>query len=531
MILELCCQRTKAWAVTVGIFILLIMTAFLGISSFRNHSYLSYDITEMIYHALVVKSGRIPYVDDVTHHFMGYVFPLMFLNSPDAVWCLSASYICITALLAFMLAKELGLPNVRVLLATVAVTIGWLYGWVGFIFELQSQALPLIWLLLVSLARAWRLQSSRMMAGAGFLLGIMAVMDQRLILYGSMMFLPLCHSSWLNRKRAVATAMVFVALVPSLAGLWLYAHGALWSCVQHALIFPLSMRNKGVPFSILEFLKKGVDAEPMAAALIGIGFLICLAVRAVPKPYRVIYLSVTVLGLIYSVLGGRYYIHYLLVLQPAVVLSTGLLACAISFRYLKGLLFALCGSYMLFPICVGIGAGRWTLPVDDLVMRNAAEVVRKNSDFGEEVLVWGPAPSIYLYSERRTSFPDMGLYSALGANYESNQLEDQGIDPQMSVLLKNYLTDTAPIIFVYYETMRDRNPEFIGPASNSYVGHPLGPPMKQMDFKHLPHLEYVKDLISNRYERVATFEGEFDRAEVYKLRPYVAPGIINGQTS
>ena len=496
--------------------IIVVITAILGNLPFYHLGYIAGDVGEGVYHAREIITGRIPYRDFFTHHFQGYTFPFWLLElttgtTPVCIWWLNVALQIINALLIFAILA--GSRSSRLAAAFIWVTVGWAWGWQVMIFNVQSSLLPLILLTTLFATKALAQKSFWYLNLACLSWGFLFCCDQRAVFYAPLLLLPFLHLADRRWLRSLLTPLACSILIPALALIYLFFNSALADWYNQTIRFPLFFRNAEVVTSFwpqyFSLLTHGFSAELFWVVLGFTGSLLA----AIGTTRRIVGLNALLLwlgGLGYVAVGGRGYLHYMLVFVPPMVLGTALLVeSALSHRLVgKTLAFGLVLLALLQglrPLQLYFQTGSWFVPGDELVLQSAGEYIRDNTSPIDRILVWGYAPQIYLYANRLGGFTDVGLITIAGSDPKSTLARRQSLRPEMIQKFKAYLRDARPkLIAVEYRKQKG--------CSVFYIGCPF----RHFDYQRAKHLRYFKRLLSHRYRLVKTFADEFRGVKVFR---------------
>lgn len=507
---------------SIFFWIAIILISPLGFLPYSHFEYAIVDLAETIYHVKELAIGRIPYRDIFSHHFLGYLIPFYLVErfiplTPLSIKILAVLFHLTTAYILYRTVLLISSKQNAMLTALVAVTLGWLPGWQGPTFNNQSYITPLLALLLLLLVYTSERKAKGSWYMACLVSGFMLTFDQRLFLFFPLLLVPILDDRTIFNIRTVTRGVALLILPPTLCLVWLAKHGALHDFYQQTLIFPLFFRNVGLEelhHHIVSYLVLlGLKTEPLTALFFMTAFVLLIIYEK--RFYLRLLISVTtVAAIVYVALGGRFFLNYLLILTPLVILCVGLLPhyannLSTTWERVSRYFVALaCVWTILLPVIRYALSGTYFLEGDESIAKTSAKYILENSSKDSGVLVWGYGPKIYLLSKRFSNFRDMGLISVAGANYGSENFSDQGIMPNMLEEFKSYLKETPPELLIYYKIK----------LYNPLQDLKQGPVQKNMDFHKLPHLSYLKETVETQYELVKVFEGSSERAEIYRRK-------------
>ncbi len=477
------------------------------------------DVAEMLYHVAELRHGRVPYVDIYNHHFLGYLLPLRAFDLLVPLTGTSIKFLGIlsnvaVAWLLYQTVLLLASQHTAKFAALVTATLGWLPGWDGLTYNVQTFLLPYFTLVIFLVVHAIMKQSERTFYFAAFTLGFLLSTDQRFIFSLVFLLLPPLFVENYRRSDVFLKCVGCVAVIPCACIFYLLWNGAIRDWYLATVVFPLSYRNRGLESSffaqVFILVKNATFKEPLVSTLAIIGFCTLLAYER--RAYIVaLIIALIISGVSYALVGGRPYGNYLLMLTPLVMLFITLPLSILERSRLSSftkktppLLVMLSCGIALSPALLYLHQHR---PLGETI-RPLAEVgtfVREHTDPEANILVWGYAPEIYLSSERFSGFNEIGLISVAGADFSSLEHGTQGIVPEREAAFQSYLAQTPPKMFLYYT----RTDEGQGPG-RLY--------QKNFDFRRARHLEYLKNFIDEHYELLRVFRYGSHVVEVYAKR-------------
>lgn len=493
----------------------------LGSILFSGYQYLSADTAETVYHVRELAMGRIPYRDIFTHHFAGYLLPLHLLNKlveidGSIIFLLSLAYNFANTALIFLVLRSLFGTATGMRGAVLGVTVGWFWAWQGMVFNIQSFCLPFLHLFLLALVLTLKHRSFNWLLATSFFFGFLIPFDQRLIFFAALLLLPFIHTPGFRHLRTYLLTISAALLTPAVYLAYLGYNKALPELFKQTIIFPLFFRNAGQTdpfFTIaLKLIKYLAFSQPTITCLclIALVSLLKFDSRAWLKQ---LVLAVLGAGLLYAISGGGAATNYLLILWPPAIfllsvlphfmrhLGTSLRVAAIAILALLAL------EYPLLTVRYRLQNGQWTYPVDERTFDEAAEFVRANSEDHSDILVWGYAPQIYLFSNRLTNFRDMGLISVSGMTTNGSHTDGKGVVPEMLQEFDKYMRESPPLIFVDYR-----------PHARTCGVYPKACAKAHLDYRLIPLLESMESRIQRDYVLARTIRHENDSADVYLLK-------------
>jgi len=370
-----------------------------------------YDDGETLYHAFAVLQGLVPYRDDVTHHFFGYVLPYIILGKIIGVHqeLLSlVATICQVAT-AFVLYKTISI---------FAPAKNLLYGLLGGMLFLTAREpfvigfsplyevsffMVLLWYLSVLQLKEGR----NTLSLSFFIAGLAFTFDQRALI---LVFIPFI--SWLvsedHKFKNLLLCSVYFLLCPILALAYLHINGALNYFYEQTIAYPLFLRggsaNLFAPFSHLRetpFL--------VAGAAIGI-FGIFLRQKISRSGILLILLAIP--PVLISLFGRRDFDYYTIPLLPLLALWSAVGLNAWGPRPNTGKTSAL----LYRPLFILLITAPILAVFSTCVIAISDEVTNYRGDGSQKIVhyinnevpsnlslfVWGYRPDIYVRTKRVT---------------------------------------------------------------------------------------------------------------------------------
>jgi hypothetical protein len=394
------------------------------------------------------------------------------------------------------------------------VTAGWFWSWQGFGFNVQSCFTPIISGAILLVVRACTREQRSSLCGAAFLCGVLAICDQRALVFIGLLVLPFLFAPRLRRWSVAGLVLVSVATIPALAAWYLWREGAWTDFIEQTLLFPLRHRNQGVHVGlrpwISSWLGTWLGGERVAVPLMLAGLVAAFLMES-RRSLKAVWLMSVLCAAGYATLGGRSYPNYFLVFGPITLVLVSLLPSYVGGRWpalgkaAGASLIAfgvLCG---LRPVLLFLGTGSFFLTPNEGTTNAAADYVRSHTSVQDSVLVWGFAPDIYVLSDRFRTFRDEGLLSIAGGNFASSSSNQPGLLPHMVREFDDFLTATAPRVIAVYGVVTEPCPG-------------KGIILRNLDYHTNPDLKRLRDLIASSYRSELVLNGPCDRAELYALR-------------
>jgi hypothetical protein len=372
----------------------------------------------MIYHALAISKGLVPYVDTQSHHFLGYALPIMALGK-----LLGYSAKLLTE---FGVVVQISTACFIYVLLRSYLSAGWaLFSSILYIsarepwvngFPLQYQINLLIVLILLAVSR-WKINpaiiATAVIAGLGF------VFDQRaLALISVPTFLV-----WQNNKlRSSLRLLVIPFLIfPILAALWLYAHQAWEAFVYQTFIFPATHRVGSLStwdsilqsFNLHRYL---LTTTPWLLALAFCGFAalwIDEIKKILPRDLRSTLIVLPPILFAMAGIGGRDYDYYTIIWLPLLAVLAGVffmyiknapvitqLACA--FLVLLGMIRPYAHSIAILKL------GEFASYSSDGSIE-VGQYLQREMKPSDTMFVWGYRLDLYLRAQKTSPFPEATL--------------------------------------------------------------------------------------------------------------------------
>ncbi|MBN8549697.1 MAG: hypothetical protein J0M12_10310 [Deltaproteobacteria bacterium] len=216
-----------------------------------------YDDGETLYHTLSFISGRVPYVQDSSHHFLGYVLPFVIAAkvggfSLDLIREVGFVLQLATALGVFCSMRLLARFSTSLLAAAICLSVRQPWVW-GFYIQYEINFLS-AWILFFSLRyclfpERWSVLAAALLAGLAF------TFDQRA---GFLILLPLIslylrRGSDANLLRTGIAALLSFAIPACAALAYLASLGALPDFWKQTFDFPLRYRSASAGLSEVLF--------------------------------------------------------------------------------------------------------------------------------------------------------------------------------------------------------------------------------------------------------------------------------------
>jgi len=372
-----------------------------------------YDDAEALYHTLSVLCGRLPYRDDHSHHFLGYVLEYLlaariFGFSLDLVRQTAFLNQAAMAFVLYLCALRY-MSRPRALLAG-ALAISAREPWVrGFYiqYQLSLGIVVLLYFCLRYLAR----RNPLALAAAGAAAGLLFTFDQRALVLG---IVPLAAALLAGPPfgRPLLFAAAAMLLAPAAAAAYLTYH-ALWpEFIAQTFVFPGSYRMASQ--SAWEVLRQGlllhrhlIWLTPILTVTALLGFVVALKRRADSRFGLLVILALPLA--VMPFFGARDFDYYTVTWLPYAALLSAL-SCDYFVRLPRraqaAYCFALCMPVLLALFSALLHAG-WQADLGyrgDGAQELAAYLEREVGP-DESLYVWGYRPDIYVRLGRTSPYP------------------------------------------------------------------------------------------------------------------------------
>lgn len=514
-----------------GFFTLLLFVNILSILPLLSFDAASIDLTQSVYNTREILAGRIPYLEIVSHHFMGYLLPFVMVNlfldlTPTVLWSMCIIFNLINALILYHSIKLVTSQNVARLGALATVSLGWFWGWQGMTFNVQSNILPLLNLAIYFLIHACTTDSKRSGILCALFLGLSFIADQRMLVFAPLLLLPIWHNNWWRKKQIICSLGVSYIFAPLLALTLLWSLGAWDSFIEHTIKFPLQSRNCSNPYALQmlqDLLSWGVASERPTVVIATIGFLLTLFYEK-RTWLKIFFIYGLFAALLYSLLGQRDYPNYLLLFAPFALLLLCMALHLIKLRF-SALILPL--TLLILALIVRAAAispiyysksGRYLYPFDNRAVKETVAFIKEHRKKSEEVLVWGYAPAIYNFSSTLSPFKDVGLLSVTGANFFTYDSSEQCYLPEMVAEFEALMSKNPPKYFIRFESLGRNCEEFSDQCAPPHTDYSRTFGLINYDYDKVPHLKFLKEIIERDYTLQTTLEYPLEKVRIYSLK-------------
>lgn len=378
---------------------------------------LFYDDGEMIYHALAISKGHIPYIDTHTHHFLGYTIPTIIFGSifgysTDLLRHMGTVFQVCSGLGLFILLDR-HLSRGWALFAAL-LYISAREPWVnGFPLQYELNLIIIIIFILLDSGQKRDLLLATLLSGLAF------TFDQRALALATLPLVGMVTSA--RDKRAFLQFGAAWAIFPLLALSYLWLNGALVAWWEQTFIFPAKHRVGSL--SLWESLIQGLTLHrylftqtPWLAALAFVGFSVLIShplKNTFSVPLRRALLVAPLILFAMAAVGGRDYDYYTITWLPYLAILAG-----IFFKYavqssaiIQGAsaLIVVCG--LMEPFYHGVNLIR-TGYFDKYQSDGSVEVaafLKKEMSQDDSLFIWGYRLDLYVRLGRTSPFPDSTL--------------------------------------------------------------------------------------------------------------------------
>ena len=376
-----------------------------------------YDDGETLYHTLAMLSGKVPYRDDINHHFCGYILPFVALAKAvgfsehltrtmailSQVLMGAGVFLVIRLYFSFF-------PSLVGALLAISAREPWVLG-----FFLQNQINFLLIYTIFFSTKYIRDSSCAYLFCASFLCGIAVTFDQRAIIISlipAMAFL--LSTKDLYRKASDALFSVLSFAVPiGAALLYLYKNQALDSFYEQTWIFPTKYRigSSSIPKLLedaLTLYRHLPEQTPilLVASLLGLIALLIKSknVEEIPRRERwLFFVCLIPLGLM-PAFGSRDFDYYTITWLPFLALLSIIGTTLLKSKKLR----AVYASFLTIPVLLSLGTAikhrnDGSAYTGDGV-RETAAYLNQNMSATDTILVWGYRLDLYVYLRRLSAY-------------------------------------------------------------------------------------------------------------------------------
>lgn len=400
-----------------------------------------YDDGETLYHTLSLLEGRIPYRDNYTHHFLGYVLPFFvlakFIGFSTALIPIAATLtVVLTGFFVFLITRMFANFLVALLAGLLLVSARQPF---ELSFFIQYEINLFFTVILLLAIQAVRGSSTRALFGAFLIAGFAFVCDQRAL---ALVFIPAVAallSPTRPRLRLYTGATLSFLTLPLAALAYLYYHGAVTQFIEQTVIFPKQYRIAS--HGLLDILTQGVwihrhlmNSVPIHLYGTAIGLIYLLTRLAEKKDPALWLLIAAIVPLtVMPFLGGRDFDYYTITWIPYLSILAALGAKLFRLRKIH---WIYCGALALPPIiALAVAYQSKDRFIDSNYSGDGVEEVEQflvATIKPEETLhIWGYRPDLYARLERLSPYP-----IAMDLMIQPDITKDQPLDPTQYVYPK-----------------------------------------------------------------------------------------------
>lgn len=381
-----------------------------------------YDDGETLYHTMNILEGRAPHLDDVNHHFTGYLLPFVigakFLGfSADLVrqvLAINQILMAFGVYLILRLSFSFGLSLAGSLLAITARE-----PWVLGFYPQQQINLLSVYMILLAL-KSLSAPSAKFLYASALLCGLAFTFDQRALFLALIPVVALLlrnRGGSINAAREVLLVALCLAALPCLGLYYLWANGALQEFVRQTWTFPRAYRIGSKSFADMivggivshKYLLGDTTFMTCAAALGALTLLRLLRSAKTPEIRdRALLLIVCIIPLsIMPFFGGRDFEYYTITWLPYLAIMT-----VVSTEFFKRLAEPFRRLYLcvtILPVVFSVAGSVQNREIyNDYTGDGIFEVVnflKEELAPRDSLFVWGYRPDIHVRLERLSPYP------------------------------------------------------------------------------------------------------------------------------
>jgi hypothetical protein len=440
----------------------LVLINFVPLYGLFDGQYHLHDLSETVFHAREFVLGKVPHRDAFNHHFSGYIvffalFEALFGLTPHTVILLSGVFNLVNAVLSYAACYRLTRDrSMAYLAAFLVVTLGWVPGWQGRLFNMESYLLPFLNLLIWLTVCALDTGKAPYLLGAWFVSGLLTTFDQRAIVFLALPgYVQLIHKPFRTVSLMLCSVAAYLTL--PLTGLFaLFYARALDQFIFQTLIFPFQYRNATIAAPIykrLSALMYLAAKQERLVVFIGLAGFIAFLGSHYERRIKGLWVLLAVCASLFVCIGGRVFPNYLIILVPALLIPMALLPTTLRVlspwqRYVSAALVLVGALSMALAWSATPPPSHATMPP----LRQVARLIEAQTHPDEPVLVWGYCPQLYLYANRRSGFRDMGLLSVAGGEFHYSAQGEANAVPAMLEEFRQYLSQRPPKVIVSSDT-------------------------------------------------------------------------------
>jgi len=466
--------------------ILLIFTLFTSFYIFKfpiSHIPIAfYDDGEMLYHAYNISKGGVPYLDDHSHHFLGYVIPFLawgkiFGYTPELIRHYSFFSQIVTSLIIFLIARRF-----TSFVWSFVAAILYISAREPFVcgFPIQYEINSLIVLIYFSILKLLENKNNFWLYIAFLISGIGFSFDQRALLLVTIPILTLSLQSIPSSQKFLTFLKGGLAflIIPSFLLFYLWQNGAMQSFIEQTIYFPSQLRIGS--FSYWTIFLSAINLHHFlfdsSIWLTCIGFLgyisILLGKEELPflNPiFRKVLILSPFLLFIMAGMGSRDYDYYTVVWLPLLAILSIFSVIILqkrSWRY-QAMLFLILLSAILpsYFNSVGLSHSKEIKEQGSDGIDEVSEYLIQNLSPQDSVYIWGYRMDLYVRIKKLSHYPftnqiminpDRKITGKARASHIYKKYEE--------IFLKNLSESTPSIIII---ASRDVDPNLPSPSENA----------------------------------------------------------------
>ena len=412
------------------------------------------DDSETLYHTLNIYLGKTPYLDDYSHHFLGYILPFYLVAKLDGFSYTVYEYVrninqISSGILMFFVLKEIKFNYLLCLLGG-SILISVREPWVlGFFQQYQINFLTLI--ILIFTLKYFNTKYNNYIYTAFFFSGVAFTWDQRALLLIFIPSITIFYNYFLSSqtppfqsiKRLVLSYVkgILIYLIwPIFSLYYLYHNGAYQKFIEQTIIFPFFHRSGSKTiyeiivdtFHIYEYL---ITGSPILFLISLFGFIllifvflrsykkndnkiinedsffkkISIFIKNLKDKEKIFFLTIFLLipSILMPILGGRNFENYSITVFP--VLTIFYVYGIDLFSKNKDFIFKfILGILSVIPILLSLQNSINNLPSNKYTGDGIYETVdylNNNLTTRDNIFVWGYRLDVYVYLAKLGAFP------------------------------------------------------------------------------------------------------------------------------
>ncbi len=422
------------------------------------------DDGETLYHAFALLRGLVPYREDISHHFLGYVLPFcgaakIFGMTPSLIPLLylvnqALSATLLYAILRFFLSRPLSLTGACLLLcAREPFVLSF------FPFYEVNLLMLVVWYCAL---RALRSGEERWLFLCALAAGAALTFDQRGVFLA---IIPVALLFLESRKLLVAAnivgALASYLAAPILALIYLATNNALVPFFEQTLIYPFLYRSAGTPLgtlrNLIEMHLPLLNDTPILLLAATSGAVAILARPIIDRSEQVLLLFFALPVFLMPLLGGRGFDYYSLPYLPLLALLTPFASVLFSRRsaLAQRTLLVILWTPVLLAAAMTIKlsrSGELATQQRDAVS-SVVEFLKNQTDrVPNQTFLWGYRPDLYVLLKETSPLPFVNRQLIHPDAAITGQAEREShVYPKYADLFRDQLHRLAPQYIVLYE--------------------------------------------------------------------------------